>query len=272
VLLDHAHDVHSQNGEDGIIARIFELVGPEFRQCCEFGAWDGIHFSNTRALLAGGWGGVQIEADGERFAELAQLYADRDDVFTLNELVSTSDGGLRALLEKHGCPLDFDLLSIDIDGLDYEVLGSLGLSPRVVCVEVNAGHDPASREAVPLDVAAGNVGQPLSRFVDLAGELGYRLVGYNGNAFFLRADLGHEGDLPTLTPTDAYEQFAGRLGLEQRLWLYRVNLGLAPPHHRYHNPRLSRRSLGLGLRDAAAAIAAGSVSRASSAVSRRREP
>ena len=257
MLLEHARNVNSQNGEDGIIARIFEVIGTESRRCCEFGAWDGVHFSNTRALLEEGWGGVQIEADPQRFKQLEELYRDRDDVLTLNALVSTSGGGLRALLEQHGEPLDLDLLSIDIDGYDYDVLASLGFSPRVVCVEVNAGHDPESRAAVPPEIAAGNVGQPLGRFVELGKRLGYRLVGYSGNAFFLREDIGHEDELPMLGPTEAYEAFARRLGPQERLWLYRVNLGLAPPHHRYRNARLTRRALGLGRLTALKALAQG---------------
>jgi hypothetical protein len=262
MLLDHARNLNSQNGEDGIIARIFEVIGTESRQCCEFGAWDGIHFSNTRALLEDGWGGVQIEADAERFARLAELYRDRDDVLTINALVNPEEGGLRALLEQHGAPLELDLLSIDIDGHDYEVFEGLALSPRVICVEVNAGHDPESRAAVPAEIAANNVGQPLMRFVELAERLGYRLIAYNGNAFFLLADIGHEDELPTVGPVAAYDDFLRRLGQDERVWLYRVNLGLAPPHHRYGNRRLSRRSLGLGLTQAAAALSRGVVTRA----------
>src|SRR4051812_24802985 len=220
MLLDHARNVNSQNGEDGVIARIFEVIGTESRRCCEFGAWDGVHFSNTRALLEDGWSGVQIKADPERFEQLEELYRDRADVLTVNALVSTSDGGLRALLEQHGAPLDLDLLSIDIDGYDYDVLGSLGLTPRVVCVEVNAGHDPESREPVPSEIAANNVGQPLARFVELARRLGYRLVAYSGNAFFLRDDVGHEDELPTVEPVAAYEDFLRRLGADERLWPY----------------------------------------------------
>ena len=257
MLLDHARNVNSQNGEDGLIARIFEVIGTDTRQCCEFGAWDGVHFSNTRALLEDGWGGVQIEADAERYKQLEALYRDRDDVFTINAMVGTSGGGLRALLEQHGAPLELDLVSIDIDGYDYEVLESLGLKPRVVCVEVNAGHDPESREAVPEQIAANNVGQPLARFVELGARLGYRLVGYSGNAFFLREDIGHEDELPTVTPVEAYEEFLKRLGPQERFWLYRVNLGLAPPGHRYRNARLRRRALGLAPLTALVALAQG---------------
>jgi hypothetical protein len=42
---------------DGIIEHIFSVVGDGPGLCSEFGAWDGIHFSNSRALVerAGAW-------------------------------------------------------------------------------------------------------------------------------------------------------------------------------------------------------------------------
>ena len=57
-LIAHAANVTSQSGEDGIIERIFQVL-PARRSpdaladnwCVEFGAWDGLHLSNTWALL-----------------------------------------------------------------------------------------------------------------------------------------------------------------------------------------------------------------------------
>ena len=54
-LLDHAHDVHSQFGEDGVLAELLRRLGIERGWCCEFGAYDGVHLSNTRLLLEQGW-------------------------------------------------------------------------------------------------------------------------------------------------------------------------------------------------------------------------
>jgi hypothetical protein len=41
-----ARDIASQCGEDGIIQKIFEIIGCENRWCVEFGAWDGMKYSN----------------------------------------------------------------------------------------------------------------------------------------------------------------------------------------------------------------------------------
>ena len=43
-LLDYKSDLYSQNGEDGIIAAIFDMIGTTTKTCCEFGAWDEVSF------------------------------------------------------------------------------------------------------------------------------------------------------------------------------------------------------------------------------------
>ena len=93
----------------------------------EFGAWDGLHLSNSRHFITSqGFSAVLIEGSSERFAALQSLYADRPDVHTLNVFVRTShEDTLDQLLETTPIPRDFDYLSIDIDGNDYHVWKSL---------------------------------------------------------------------------------------------------------------------------------------------------
>ena len=44
-------DNHSQNGEDGIIEELLNRLQIKSGWVCEFGAWDGIHLSNTFNLV-----------------------------------------------------------------------------------------------------------------------------------------------------------------------------------------------------------------------------
>jgi len=37
-------NIHSQNGEDGIVEELLKRLNIESGYVCEFGAWDGIHF------------------------------------------------------------------------------------------------------------------------------------------------------------------------------------------------------------------------------------
>jgi hypothetical protein len=242
-LLDAADNEFSQNGEDGIIAEIFQRIGTSSRWCCEFGAWDGLHFSNTRRLVDQGWSALLIELDPDRYAELQSNNEGNARVVTMRRLVDTDSNDLDSLLAEAGAP-ELDLLVIDIDGNDYGILAGLEARPRVICIEVNAGHSPREERPVPAELAAGNIGQPLPVFVRLARERGYQLVAYSGNAFFVRTDVA-EG-LPSLTPATAYESFLAHLSRRERAWLYHVNRGDVPPFHRFENSWLTRERLWLG--------------------------
>ena len=117
-LLERKHDVYSQTGEDGVIEAIFEVIAPgEDPWCVEFGAWDGIHLTNTRHLIESrGFSAVLIEAEAARFRELEANYRGNDRVTTLNRSVGfTAEDGLDAILRETPIPRAFDLLSIDID-------------------------------------------------------------------------------------------------------------------------------------------------------------
>lgn len=84
-FLKFAKNETSQCGEDGILREIFRLVGFSSSQpiCVDVGAWDGIHLSNTRSLLAPTsgenlqWSGYLFEANEERAQMLSELYNER---------------------------------------------------------------------------------------------------------------------------------------------------------------------------------------------------
>ena len=152
------------------------------------------------------------------------------------------------LLSKAGFPADIDFLSIDIDGLDFDIFRTLKAKPRVICVEVNAGHMPNETKRLSQEIARNNVGQPLACFVEEGKRLGYRLICYSGNAFFLRSDLGFEQEIKTLSSVDAYRQYLDWLDKIGREWLYRVNKGWVYPYYRYSNKLLTARNLRISRR------------------------
>ena len=135
-----ARKITSQRGEDGIIEKMFGIMGTAKRYCVEFRAWDGKLYSNTwNPLNNEGWGGLQIEGSAEKFAELQAAYAGNDTVTTLNRLVAPAGpDGFDAVLAEVGAPRDLDLLSIDVDGLDWHIwIGMNAFAPRLVVVEFN---------------------------------------------------------------------------------------------------------------------------------------
>ena len=139
-LLAYARNAYSQNGEDGIIERILELIGDTDGWCVEFGAWDGLHLSNCANLVRNrGYHAVLIEANPRKAEELTANYLDYPNVTTLAGFVGWgANDNLDALLEPAPIPPDFDLLSIDIDGNDYHVWNAVTRHrPKIVVIEFN---------------------------------------------------------------------------------------------------------------------------------------
>lgn len=192
-LLRHRRDVTSQCGEDGILEKIFETIGEGGRTCVEFGAWDGVQWSNTRTLIRDrGWTGYLIEANAQKFAELERNYRDIPRAVLIRRFVrlDAGSGTLEEILREHRCPGEVDLLSIDIDGNDYYVWESVRQPmARVVLIEFNP--------TIPNDVVfvqdrsfEVNQGCSLYALVELGQAKGYELVcATDWNAFFVRREL-----------------------------------------------------------------------------------
>ena len=249
-LLEYKKNIFTQNGEDGIINTIFQKIGIRYHFCCEFGAWDGLHLSNTRNLILNGWNAILIEGDTEKFKELEFNYKDNSKVISVNVFVDSNDNSLENIFSKYlpgkiPATKDLDFLSIDIDGLDDKIFENLHINPRVICIEVNAGHSPENITRIPDEIASNNVGQPFGIFANIAKEKGYALVCYSGNAFFIKKSELME--LKELSPRDAYIEFLNHLSPKERFWLYLVNNAKVQPNYKYHNPFLTAKRLDIGL-------------------------
>ena len=111
-----------------MIAKTFELIGVSNRWCVEFGAWDGKYLSNTWDLINNkGWCAVLVEGDDRRAASLAEIHRSRNaEVFVRHAYVGwEGENSLDSILGATSIPLDFDLLSVDIDGNDWHVWNGL---------------------------------------------------------------------------------------------------------------------------------------------------
>ncbi len=210
----HAASVHSQGGEDGVLLRLFERIGVGQRSFVEFGAWDGLHLSNTANLrLHHGWSGLLMEGSDRA-----------DGVLVRRERIDAEN--VEALFDRYAVPVDVDLLSIDIDGNDYWVWSALRrYQPRVVIVEYNVFFLPEIAKTIAYDAAHEwdkeryglYHGASLAAFHKLATEKGYVLAWtepYAPNAVFVHADAWpEEVERPTLAdwtrwhwPEDGYRE------------------------------------------------------------------
>ena len=97
------------------------------------------------------------------------------------------------------------------------------ISPRVVCIEYNAGLGPDLSLTVPYDDEFERYakhpggffhGASLAALESLGKRKGYYLIGCDKtgtNAFFLRDDIQIDG-VPALTPREAFRPHANWLG------------------------------------------------------------
>jgi hypothetical protein len=189
-LWDHARNVHSQFGEDGVIEKILQTLPANDNWCVELGAWDGVYLSNTRNLIENaGYSAVLIEGDETRFAALKKRDAGNERVTPVHAFVGfTGNDGLDAILSRLPIPADFDFLSIDVDGNDYYIWKAMSAyRPKTVCIEFNPTIAIGVRFVQRADRSV-NHGNSLSSLVELAEEKGYRLVSVLPvNAFFVDA-------------------------------------------------------------------------------------
>ena len=211
--LDRARNVTSQCGEDGILEAIFEIIPGGDRWACEFGAWDGRYLSNTHHLIANRrWSAVMIEVDAKRTVDLRATYAGNPQVACLTRLVGfEGKDTLDSILAGTPIPIDFDLLSIDIDGNDYHVWAAVRkYSPKVVIIEFNPTipNDIEFVQPARLEVSQGNSLLSLTR---LAQDKGYELVAVTDlNGIFVRREYFplfgiRDNSLGAMRPSSPYE-------------------------------------------------------------------
>ena len=176
---------YSQNGEDGVLRVIFDLIGTVERYYVEFGVGDGSE-CNTRNLRERYWFGLMMDREHE------------DLNINLRREFVTGENVVE-LFQEYDVPLDFDLLSVDMDFNDFYVLRAIlsgGYRPRVVVVEYNSYHPPDKDCVVEYDPSAvwdgtNYFGASILSYFRLGRANGYSLVyaeRMGVNLFFVRDD------------------------------------------------------------------------------------
>jgi len=151
--------------------------------CVEVGAGIGTQ-NNTRALVDKGWSALWIDPKLDRVAPLDNVHYNTTHV--------TSETILDAI---NKAPKRFDILSVDIDGVDYYVVATLlnaGYRPKIAVIEYNASWGPDDAVAVVYNPGFRWAGDnyfsaSLQAWVDLFAVYGYGLIGcesVGADAFF----------------------------------------------------------------------------------------
>ncbi len=134
-LLRHSYKVFSQNQEDGMVAEVFERIGTGSRRFVEFGVQDGLECNST-FLLMRGWSGAWIEGSAVDAARAKAAFASYP-VEVVNDFVTVENAD--ALISRLAGGEELDLLSIDVDTIDYWLWKAIvSVRPRLVVIEYNA--------------------------------------------------------------------------------------------------------------------------------------
>ena len=206
MLKKYEDKLGSQNGEAGILDYLFSVIEPKYRTFVEFGY--GGEFNSYNLMMNHGWGGLLMDSAPVSYFLSEAMFGTRTDVKRL--IAEISPENIDDLLVEN-LDSDVDLLSIDIDGLDYHVWKQIkSINPQVVVIEYNASMGDSRCITIP-NLARFNRkdyhglyhGASLQALTKLAKTKGMKLVGCDSmgvDAFYVRNDA----DVPELSVKQAY--------------------------------------------------------------------
>ena len=202
------------------------------RRAVEICAGDGLQSNTANLIINHGWKALLFDGDSAKIEAGRKVYAQLADTFTspprMVDAWITRDN-VNSLVQEHGFAGAIDLLSLDVDGVDYWIWDALEcIQPRVVVLEYNAAWGPGRAVTVPYDPAFRldfsrqpyYCGASLAAFVKLGKKKGYRLAGSNRagfNAFFVRSEISPD-ILPEVTAASCLENWID-FDWGDRLWL-----------------------------------------------------
>jgi hypothetical protein len=203
---DHEFSVLSQHGEDGIIHYVFKTLRMAPKTFVEFG----FHPQECNALVPL----IRHRAKGlfmDGNHEVCDLAVKTFSLLARKIAVGCHmlrPDNINAVIAGHGIHGDIDLLSIDVDSIDYWLWDSIdGVSAKLVIIETSPWLGTKRAVTMPMDDAAverlspepiRNVARGASpaALLALGRRKGYEFLGADSsgiNMFFLRADLYASG-------------------------------------------------------------------------------
>ncbi|MDT9225498.1 MAG: tetratricopeptide repeat protein [Limnospira sp. PMC 1279.21] len=185
-LYQHEKKIYSQNEEDGVIEKIFEVIKTTNKYYVEFGVENG-NECNTRNLRENyGWTGLLMDGGWEN-----------KEIGLYKEFITAEN--INHLFKKYDVPQEFDLLCIDIDYNDFYVWKSLDeiYQPRVVIIQYNASHLPMEDKVVKYEPNAvwdgtNYCGASIRALYNLGKHKGYSLIYAEKkgvNLFFVKSSI-----------------------------------------------------------------------------------
>ncbi len=185
-LYNFEKKVYSQNGEDGIIEKIFQTIGVKNQYYVEFNVGDGIK-RNTRYLTEEyKWNGLLMDRE---------FYNSKINL--MKEFITKEN--INKLFKQYNVPKKFDLLSINIGYNDWYILREIlsqGYSPRVIIQKYNSDllldDKVVIYDSKYISDNTQYFGASFTAFSTLLNKFGYNVIycDKNGvNMFAIRRDI-----------------------------------------------------------------------------------
>jgi len=205
---DFGFRVYSQYEEDGMLLYIYAAIGFQSKRVVEICAGDGRECMATNLIINHQFDGLLFDGNDQLVTAGQKFFASHRDTFrqppSFQKAWITTEN-VNDLLIHNDFIGDIDLLSLDVDGVDYWIWKAIEVvRPRVCVLETNNiipselsltvpysdDFDSSWQKPPPQQYFRG---VSLKAMSELSERKGYRLIGVNRlgfNAFFLREDVG----------------------------------------------------------------------------------
>lgn len=206
-LSDVGFSVNSQFEEDGLLLYIFSLINTTNKRVVEICAGSGNECMAANLIINHGWEGLLFDGDEENVQKGKAYFAE----FKSTKLKPpqyihawiTKDN-VNKLISDHGYMGPIDLLSLDIDGIDYYLMQAIEvIKPRVIICETHNIIPNNLSITIPYKANFNHLsgdhpdfmGVSLLAMKKLLTKKGYRLIGanrYGFNVIFMAKGVGEK--------------------------------------------------------------------------------
>ena len=195
---------YSQFEEDGILLYLFSVIGTTNKIAVEISAGDGFVCNTTNLIVNHGWWGFLIDGNETNVERGNEFFSSLKDTWLYPPkfiCAWITAENVNNVLRSMGVEGPIDLLSLDIDGMDYWVWKAIDcIQPRIVVCETQNIIGPEDALTVPYDpdfiaTTQDYQGASLAAMTKLAKTKGYRLIGthrFGFNAFYIKEEIAGE--------------------------------------------------------------------------------
>jgi len=143
----------SQTDEDGILVYIFSIIGTVTKTSVEVCVGNGIECNTANLIINHGWHGLLVDGNETLVKQGQEFYRRNPHTYVypprfVHSWVTREN--VNKVIRENGFEGTVDLLSIDVDGVDYWILEAINvIEPRVIVVEYQDIVGPEMALTVP---------------------------------------------------------------------------------------------------------------------------